>query len=65
LPLILSIMTRSTDRSSARRARHTVVPSTLLLAIRLAVFEFKVLGEEIVCVGNNLRINMNELPSIV
>jgi hypothetical protein len=65
LPLILSIMTRSTDRSSTRRARHTVVPSTLLLAIRLAVFEFKVLGGEIVCIGNNLRINMNELPSIV
>jgi hypothetical protein len=48
-------MTRSTDRSSAR---HTVVPSTLLLAIRLAVFEFKVLGAEIACVGNNLRMNM-------
>jgi hypothetical protein len=58
-------MTSSTDRSSTPRARHTVAPSTLLLAIRLAVFEFKVLGGEIVCIGNNLRINMNELPSIV
>jgi hypothetical protein len=62
LPLILSIMTRSIDRSSAR---HTVVPSTLLLTISLAVFEFKVLGGEIVCVGSHLCINMNELPSIV
>jgi hypothetical protein len=65
LPLMLSIMTRSIDRSSAHRARHTIVPSTLLLTIRLAVFEFKVLGGEIVCVGNHLCINMNELPSIV
>jgi len=58
-------MTRSIDRSSARRARHTVVPSTLLLTIKLAVFEFKAIGGEIVCVGNHLCINMNEIPSIV
>jgi hypothetical protein len=46
---ILSIMTRSIDRSSARRARHTVVPLALVQAIGLAVFEFEVLGGEIVC----------------
>jgi hypothetical protein len=61
LPLILSIMTRSIDRSSARRAP----PSTLLLTIKLAVFEFEAIGGEILCAGNHLCIDMNEIPSIV
>jgi len=41
------------------------VPSTLLLTIKLAVFEFKAIGGEILCAGNHLCIDMNEIPSIV
>ena len=41
------------------------MPSTLLLTIKLAVFEFEAIGGEILCAGNHLCIDMNEIPSIV